>query len=202
MSKRLLCQTHPRHAVHRAVLFDHRSDFCIARRIRNDGDELKVLRCGTNHRGTADIDLLDCLGKCNVRLCHSLHKRIEIDHDEINRCDLQLPQCLLVFRIAAHSENPAVHEGIQGLDAAIHDLGKSRDITDIDNGNPRLTQRLHRPARGDDLNACLLQCPCEFDDTTLIGYADQGTFYLHNAPPSAGGRMCTCLPSVRSLPST
>ena len=82
-----------------------------------------------------------------------------------------------------------MHEGVQRLDASVHDLGEACHIADIDDRDTRLTECLHCSARGDNLDSCFMQYACKFHHTRLVGYTDQSTFYLHNDPPSAAGRM-------------
>ena len=75
---------------------------------------------------------------------------------------------LYMRRVVTHSEDAAVNLRIQRLYAAVHDLGKPRDIADISNGNARVLDRLHRAAGRDDFNARFVEFLCKLHDTVFI----------------------------------
>ena len=111
--------------------------------------------------------------------------------------------------IVAHGENAAVDVGIERLDPAVHDLREARDITDVEHGDARIADRLHRAARRDDLNTGIMQLACELDDARLVRYTDESTLDFHGQPPPfvynkqiAYSKIVTWRPSTLSRPST
>src|SRR5215213_7010376 len=68
------------------VLLQLRDDRGIVLRIYNDSDVMMVFRRRADHRGAADIDVLDA-GLEIGALHHCLFERIEIHYEQIDRLD-------------------------------------------------------------------------------------------------------------------
>ena len=77
-----------------------------------------VLGGAADHRGPADVDLLDALRVGRAR-GHRLLEGIEVDHDELERVDLQLVELRHVVRLGEVGQQPGVHPRVQGLDPPV-----------------------------------------------------------------------------------
>ena len=64
-------------------LVEHR---LIVRRFDDDGDVVMVLRRGADHRGAADVDILDAVLETSAFVDGRL-ERIEVDDEQIDRRD-------------------------------------------------------------------------------------------------------------------
>ena len=140
----------------------------IVRRVADHRHVGPVLGRRTQHRGTADIDILDGVLHLHVGLRDRLPERIEVHADHVDKLDLVLLQRFQVFGIVAAGQQAAVHVGVQGLDAAVADFGKSRHVADVDNLDTAVGQQFHRAARGDHLPAQGTQALGEINDTRFV----------------------------------
>jgi hypothetical protein len=102
---------------------------------------------------------------------HGPGKRVEIDDQQVNRPDAEFPHHGVVDSGAA--EQGAVHLRVQGLDPAIHDLGKAGDTCDLDHGEARVHERARGAAGREQFEPELSQFAGEFDDAGLVGNAEQ-----------------------------
>ena len=99
--------------------------------IDHDRDIVVVLRRGADHGRAADVDILDAVGEIAAARDGVL-ERIKIDHQQIDRPDAVAAHRIGVGGIAAHGKKSAMHRRMQRLDPAIHHLGKSGEIADVD----------------------------------------------------------------------
>ena len=91
-----------------------------------------------------------------------------------------LSRLLHVLLGIAAGQQRAVNLGVQGLNAAVHHLGITRELLDGGYGNARILDSTSCAARRDDLDAKVIdQRPCEIDDARLIGNRDQRARDLH-----------------------
>ena len=97
---------------------------------------------------------------------------------------------------AAAAEDATVDLRVQGLDPAVHHFGEAGVIGHFHRVDAIVLEQLVGAAGGQDLDAQLLQFTSEFEDTGLVGDADQGAadrqagslvghFGFHNAVESA-----------------
>ena len=100
-------------------------------RANDDRNTIVVLRCGADHGRSADIDILDGLINGRVFTGDGLFERIQVDDQKIDRLDAVLFHNRLI-RTAA-TEQSAVDEWMQRLDAAVHDFRKARLLRHLDN---------------------------------------------------------------------
>ena len=131
-----------------------------------------VLRRGANKRRPANVDILDAI----VVVAASFHRRlerIEIGDEKIDGRDGVIGQRLLMVRVAAHGEQPAMDLRVQGLDPPIHHLGNFRDLGDVDHLKPGVSELLGCAARRDDLNVFGLQRLGEVHDARLVADREQ-----------------------------
>ena len=158
--------------VGRDLALRERREHCgIVRGIDDHGHALVILGGRAEHRGAADVDVLDRLlfrapGPRDRRL-----ERIEVDREHIDRIDRVLGERRVVD--AAPREQAAVHARMQRLDAAVHDLRELGDRRNFDDGNSRVAQRLRGAAGRHDLETGLDEPGRERREALLVGDAEQ-----------------------------
>ena len=108
---------------------------------------------GAQHRGSADVNILDGVLKRSPLSLNGLLERIEVHHHHVDGGDAVGFHLLDMLGVRAHGEESAVHFGVQGLHAPVHNLGKARHLADADGGNTRSLQRLARAACGYNLKS-------------------------------------------------
>src|SRR3546814_13301038 len=65
---------------------------------------------------------------------------VEVDDDKVDAADAMRVHRGDMALVVAHREDAAVDGRVQRLDAAVHHLGKARQVGDIAHGMPRLEQ--------------------------------------------------------------
>ena len=146
-------------------------DLRIVRGVAHDRHVGPVLGRRTQHRRTADVDVLDGILHLHAGLLDRLTERIEVHADHVDELDMIVFQGFQVLRVVAAGQQAAVHVRVQGLHTAVADLGKSRNVADVDHLHAAVGQQLHRAARGDHLPAKGLQPLGELHDTGFVAYA-------------------------------
>ena len=121
--------------------------------IDHHGDECVVFGRAAQHRGSADVYILDGVLKRSPLSLNGLLERIEVHHHHVDGGDAVGFHLLDMLGVRAHGEESAVHFGVQGLHAPVHNLGKARHLADADGGNTRSLQRLARAACGYNLKS-------------------------------------------------
>ena len=159
----------------------------------DDGHARVVLRGGTDHRRSPDVDLLDRLGLRHARPRHGLLERIEGDDDQIDRRDPVLRERGEMLGDVSAGENPAVDLRVQGLDPPVEHLGESGGVRHIDHPYPRLAEELRGASGRKDLDAERGKGLSELADAGLVVNADEGSANSH--------RMVTLRPTTTSRPS-
>ena len=129
-----------------------------------------ILGCRTQHRRTANVDILDCLLDRHTLLLNRLTEGIEIHADHVDKLDLILLEGLQVALIVTTSQQTAMHLRVERLDTTITNLREARYIADIDHLNTLLFEEFHRTARGDHLPAQCAKSLCKLHHTRLITY--------------------------------
>ena len=126
---------------YRSVLLAHLlQDRLIASRADNDGHRPIVLRRRSHHGGPADVDVLDGVHQAHVRLRDCLLERVEVHRNQIDERNAVLLRGRQVLRIVAEGQQSAVDLRMQGLDPAVHHLGKAGVVGDIGDLDPALSQ--------------------------------------------------------------
>ena len=143
----------------------------IVRGIAHDRHVGPVLGRRTQHRRPADVDVLDGILHLHAGRLDRPAERIEVHADHVDKLDMIVFQCFQVFRIVAAGQQTAVYVRMQGLHTAVADLGKSRDVADVDYLHTAVGQQFHRAARGDHLPAQGPQSLGELLDTGFVAYA-------------------------------
>ncbi len=143
------------------------------RRIGADGDIAMVLGRRADHGRTADVDVLDALGVA-AALRDSLFERIEVHIEDIDAADAVVGHGSRMFGGVAHAKQAAVDNRMQGLDPAVHHLGKLGQVRDVlDRDARRRDGRLGAAGR-DQLDARLVQHLGRLDEARLVGDRQQG----------------------------
>ncbi len=86
---------------------------------------LEILRGGADHRGTADIDVLDAILKARAARDRRL-ERIEIDDKKIDRRDSMRQHRRFMRRIFAHRQEAAMNFRMQASSPARPSFRESR----------------------------------------------------------------------------
>ncbi len=169
----------PRGTLGVAAGADHREDLRIVRRIAHDRHVGPVLGGRTQHRGTADVDVLDGVLHLDAGFGDRLAERIEVDADHVDELDPVLPERLQMLGIVAAGKQTAVDVGMEGLHATVADLGEARHVADVDHLDAAVAQQLHRAARGDHLPAQLAQALRKVNDARFVADAYQCTHIIN-----------------------
>ena len=153
--------------------------------IGEDRDRIMVLGGRAHHRWAADIDILDDL-VARGTFGNSLHKRVKVDHNQVDRANIVCEHGSGVLGIVAHREQPAVDFGMQRLDPPVHHFRKAGEIGNVAHRQPGVAQRLRRSAGGDQLHAVRRERLAEFDDPALVGDREERALDgdLIHGPPS------------------
>ncbi len=125
----------------------------------------------------ADIDHLDGVFKFAVRVGHGLFKRIQVDHDHIDRLDTLFGQLPHVLGFIPVGQDGRVDFRVQGLDPAVQHFRKTGYFLDHRHRDVGLFEVLGRSAGADDLDPEFLdEGPGEIGDPCLVIYRDQCSF--------------------------
>ena len=108
--------------------------------VNDNRNAIMIFRGSSNHRGPADVNILDCIVDGCVVARNRLLERIQIDDQQIDRLDSVLGHYCLID--AATAQQPAVNDRVQRFDAAVHDLrevGFLGDLYYVEAGITKLT---------------------------------------------------------------
>ncbi len=126
-------------------------DARVVGRVHHHADARVVLGGRTQHRRATDVDVLDCVLVAAVGPGHGGFERIQVHHQQVDWRDAVFGHHVRINRLAA--QQAAVHARVQGLDAAVHDLGKAGELGHIANAEPGLAQGAGGTAGGQQFNA-------------------------------------------------
>ena len=120
----------------KADLFSHgtleaihfRYDIPIAGWVDDDSLILEILSGGSEHRGPADVNLLERLIERYAVPGDGSLKRIQIDDNKIDRGDVEFGKLLAVGRIFRDCKEPRVDLRMERLYTAIENLGEPRHV--------------------------------------------------------------------------
>ena len=135
-----------------------------------------VLRRGADHRGAADVDILDAVLEAGAFIDGRL-ERIEIDHQQIDRRDAVRLHRLRMFGVVADREQAAMHLRMQRLDPAVHHFRKAGQLGDVPDLQPRGGDRFGGAAGGDQIDAVAGKRAGEFDQSGFVGNGQQSAGY-------------------------
>src|SRR5436189_937967 len=137
-----------------------------------------ILRRRADHRGAANIDILDDLGPLRAPH-HRLKERVEIDHDEIDRADAVRGHRRCMLGIVADGEQAAMDHRVERLDPSVHHLWKAGEIGNVANHQPGFAEALPRAAGGDQLDAVARQRLAQLPEPRFVRHGQQGARDLH-----------------------
>src|SRR5262249_23675705 len=126
---------------------EFRNDRGVILGVNDYGDIVVILRRRPDHRRAADVDIFYRVFHRHVWILDRLTERGQVDGYQVNRFDAVFRHFRLVRFVRADAENAAVDLRVQGFDAAVEHLGKSRNVRNIPRGHTVLAQRLRGAAR-------------------------------------------------------
>ena len=144
--------------------------------VDHDADVGMVLGGGPDHRGPAYVDEF----YAGVR-----GERVEVPHDQVDRCDTAGLEVGHVAGVRAVGEDPAVNRRMEGLDPSAQHLGGTGDLGDPGDGHALVGQQRGGAAARHDLPAEVYEPPGQVDDAGLVVDGQQGAG-AHSGPPPAG----------------
>ena len=131
-----------------------------------------VLGRSADHRGTADVDVLD-RGRIIASGRTNGFERVEVDDREVDALDAVLAHRSLVFLVVTDRKKAAMHARMQGLYPAIHDFGKARNLGHVYDRQARRRNRLVGAAGRQELDAERVQRLRKLDDAALVGHRQE-----------------------------
>jgi len=137
-----------------------------------------VLGGAANQGRAADVDVLHArfeIGAARDRVL----ERVKIDDQKVDRCDVVHRHGQLVLLVVAPRQQPAMDHRVQGLDAAVHDLGEAGMVRNLRDRDVCLPQHLRRAASGEDGDVVLVKEAGELHQSGLVGDGDQGAGDIH-----------------------
>ena len=161
-------------------LLDHR---VVGLGARDDGGEPVVLGGRPDHRGAADVDVLDGVGVGHAGARDGALERVEVHADEVDELDVVLGGLRHVLGVVAQREQPGVEPRVQRLDAAVHDLREAGEVVDGADVEARIAQRGRGAAGRDELHAEADEAASEVHDAGLVGDGEQGPAHPDVAGP-------------------
>ena len=160
-----------------------------------------VLRRGADHRRPADVDVLDRDPLVDLVAGDGLLERVEVDADQVDRLDPLALEHRHVLGVVAPRQQRRVQPRVQGLHAAVEDLGLAGELGDVGDLEPRLAQGARGAAGREDLDPLRGQRPGEVGDAGLVGDRDQRPAHPDRAVAHGLGRgVCWGLSHRRRRP--
>ena len=130
-----------------------------------------ILGGGADHRGPADIDILDGVFKAAIGIGDCLLKRVQVDDDQIDRLDLVLLHHRVIDSTPA--EYAAMHLWVQGLDSSRHHFRKAGVIGDLGYRYALLGDQFGGAAGGQQFDIVSPQGLRQFDNAGFVRNAYQ-----------------------------
>src|SRR5690606_13936601 len=120
--------------------------------VDHDGDVGVVLGRGADHRGPADVDLLDDVVEAGAG-GHGLGEGVEVADEQVERLDAEFGELLAVGVFADVGEETGVDLRVEGLDAVVEDLGETGEVFDLGHRDAGFADAGGGGTGGDDLDA-------------------------------------------------
>jgi hypothetical protein len=140
--------------------------------IHHDDNVFVVLGGGSNHRGTAYVDVLDGFFEVATSLSH-LSERVQVHTDEIDVVYAVFGDLLPVRLEVAACEQSAVHFRMQRFDAAVENFRRARVFAHVGDFDARFAQCVRGPAGRQDGYAAVREFTRELDDAFFVADAYQ-----------------------------
>jgi len=155
--------------------------------IADDGHALVVLRRAAQHRRAADVDILDGLFEGDALLGDGLLKRVQVDDHQVDHRDAVGTRLGEMGFLVATAQQAAVDFRMQGLHAALHDLGETRVLAHLGDRQAFFGQKFGGAARGKDAVAVLLdQGRGKFHEPAFVAHRKKGQFFHRKVRFCAG----------------
>ena len=172
---------------HRTALLQFVQHPAVLRRVGQHRDVLPVLRCRSDHRRAADIDVLDRLVERAARLRHRRLEGVEVHHQQVDCVDAIGGQRGAMLGHVAAGQQATVDGRVKCLDPPIEHLRKAGVVGHLGHWQARLAQQSGGAACRQQLPADLVQPASEFDHARLVGDRDQ---CMHVTSPACARRAC------------
>ena len=153
-----------------ANLLQHRA---VIGRIDHHRAALMILCRRAQHGRTADVDVLDRILEPAVGIGDRGRKRVEIDHDQVDRRDARVPDRGQVLRAVPARKDPAVDLRMQRLDPAVGHFGKACIRRNLGYADAFPFQQLRRAAGREERDAEGGELARKLDDSRLVRDTDQ-----------------------------
>ena len=137
--------------------------------VHEDRHAVVILRRAAQHRGAADVNVLNRVVQRHVRLRDRCFKGIKIHHHQIDGRYVVLGGGGFVRGVAPDVKQPAVNLWMQRLHPPIHHLGKAGVRADVLDRQPGVAEGLGRATRGDEFHLGGDEHAGEFDETGFVG---------------------------------
>ena len=125
-----------------------------------------------DHRGAADVDVLDEFVEVHAWLGGSFFKGVEIDDDHVDGLNAVLGDGGAVRGIFAAMKNSAVNLGMQRFHAAVEHFGKAGEVGDVFYFNSRVAQELGGSAGRNQFHAEGGKLAGEIGEAGFVGNAE------------------------------
>ncbi len=150
------------------------ADPLVVGRVDHDRDVGVVLGGAADHRGPADVDLLDDVVEAGAG-GDGLGEGVEVPDEQVEGLDVELGELLAVRALADVGEEPGVDLRVEGLDAVVEDLWEAGEVFDLGHRDAGLADAGRGRAGGDELDACGVEVCGQFDDAGLVEDRDEGS---------------------------
>ena len=142
-------------------------------RVNNHRDVLVIFGCRADHGRAANINVF------NTRLVSPtapdrLLKRVEIDHQQIDRANTMVAHGVCMGFIIAYRKQSAMHHRVQCFHPPVHHFGEAGQLRHIAAIYTRLREHFCRAAGGDDFDFLRHQLLCEIDNAGFVRNGYQG----------------------------
>src|SRR5690625_5347118 len=121
VSESIACQIPAQFKRHCAVLLQLLLERSVLIRRGDHTDMCKVLCSSTQHGGSANVDILRCDSRGDLRTTDRLFEGVEVHDDQFEGADIQffnLPEILLV---AGSGQHTAMNRWMERLDTSVHE---------------------------------------------------------------------------------
>ncbi len=143
-------------------------DLRVALRPDDDHDRLVVFRRRADHRGAADIDLLDRFFECGVGLMHRVDERVQVAAHEVDLAQTVLGERGEMLGLVAPGQDACVDPRVKRLDPAVHHLGETGQLAHGTGIERRVLNHLERAPGREQLVAEPLESARECGETRLV----------------------------------
>ena len=156
-----------------------------------------ILGGGSNHGGAADVDHFDDLFPGGSRASRGGLEGVEVDDQQLDGLDPQIPQCRQVLRPVPAGQQRRVNLRVQGLDSSVEHLREARVLGNLRHGKSGLQKSPGGAPGGEEREPALHESPGQIHDTRLVVNAQEC-----QAPIGSCHLFCSWLLSWMGGPST